>query len=207
MSKKATAKTIPREILDLVRQEFNSSEFIAMSRGTGKWSFIPHLQKALLKFTESEKTKHPDLVIQCPKGTTEDLLRRAFNLKSPPGATKSLRDLLGLYATRGKYDWNELITHDFPDKFGSLLDLEKQEDYATAATPGRGPGMDIFATKIAELLSEKLSPKEIEIVKRQIMDEAPDSLPTKLIENILVFPTNDPERPEFPPKPFYTPAF
>src|SRR5882762_8608279 len=207
MSKKATAKTIPREILDLVRQEFNSSQFIAMSRGTGKWSFIPHLQKALLLFVESQKTKHPDLLIQYPKGPTEDLLRRAFNLKSPPGATKSLRDLLCLYATRGKYNWNELITHDFPDKFGSLLDGERPEDYPASTITERGPGMDIFATKIAELLAEKLSPKEIEIVKRQIMDEAPDSLPTKLIENILVFPTNDPDKPEFPPKPFYTPAF
>ena len=109
MSKKATAKTIPREILDLVRQEFNSSEFISMSRGTGKWSFIPHLQKAIVQFIENEKTSHPDLLIQYPKGPTEDLLRRAFNLKSPPGATKSLRDLLCLYATKGKQDWNELI--------------------------------------------------------------------------------------------------
>jgi hypothetical protein len=130
MSKKATAKTIPREILDLVRQEFNSSQFIAMSRGTGKWSFIPHLQKALLLFVESQKAKHPDLLIQYPKGPTEDLLRRAFNLKSPPGATKSLRDLLCLYASQGKCDWNELIAERFPDKFSSLLDVEKQDDYS-----------------------------------------------------------------------------
>ena len=90
MSKKATAKTIPREILDLIRQEFNSSEFIAMSRGTGKWSFLPHLQKAISQFIEIQKATYPDLLIHYPKGPTEDLLRRAFNLKSPPGATKSL---------------------------------------------------------------------------------------------------------------------
>jgi hypothetical protein len=207
MSKKATAKTIPREILDLVRQEFNSSQFIAMSRGTGKWSFIPHLQKALLLFIESQKTKHPDLLIHYPKGPTEDLLRRAFNLKSPPGATKSLRDLLCLYATQGKYDWSELITHQFPDRFSSLLDVEKQEDFSSGHPPPSTPGIDIFPSKIAALLAEKLSPKEIEIVKRQILDETLEGKPTEVDENIVVFPTNDPDRPEFPPKPFYTPKF
>jgi hypothetical protein len=207
MSKKATAKTIPREILDLVRQEFNSSQFIAMSRGTGKWSFIPHLQKGLLLFIESQKTKHPDLLIHYPKGPTEDLLRRAFNLKSPPGATKSLRDLLCLYATQGKYDWSELITHQFPDRFSSLLDVEKQEDFSSGHPPPSTPGIDIFASKIAALLAEKLSPKEIEIVKRQILDETLEGKPTEVDENIVVFPTNDPDRPEFPPKPFYTPKF
>jgi len=207
MSKKATAKTIPREILDLVRQEFNSSQFIAMSRGTGKWSFIPHLQKALLLFVESQKTKHPDLLIQYPKGPTEDLLRRAFNLKSPPGATKSLRDLLSLYATQGKYDWNELIADLFHNKFSSLLDVEKQDDLGSAPPPASTPGIDIFASKITELLAEKLSPKEIEIVRRQIMDENLEGKPTEVDENIMVFPANDPDKPEFPPKPFYTPKF
>ncbi len=208
MTKKATAKTIPREILDLVRQEFNSSQFISMSRGTGKWSFIPHLQKALLQFIESRKANHPDLLIQYPKGPTEDLLRRAFNLKSPPGATKSLRDLISLYATQGKYEWNQLITQLFPDKFGWLLDIEKQDDHATPSVPAWTPGIDIFASKIADLLAEKLSAKEIEIVKRQIRDEAAGGIaPTELIENILVSPTNDPDKPEFPPKPFYTPKF
>src|SRR5882672_7499802 len=161
MSKKATARTVPREILDLVRQEFNSSEFIAMSRGTGKWSFIPHLQKALLKFIESEKAKHPDLLIQYPKGPTEDLLRRAFNLKSPPGATKSLRDLLALYATQGKHDWNELITEQFPDRFSSFLDGERHDEAASTGQRTVTPGIDIFANRIAELLAEKLSPQEI----------------------------------------------
>src|SRR5258706_644222 len=207
MSKKATAKTIPREILDLVRQEFNSSQFIAMSRGTGKWSFIIHLKKALLLIIESQKTRHPDLLIQYPKGPTEDLLRRAFNLKSPPGATKSLRDLLCLYATQARFDWNELIADQFPDKFRSLLDVERQDDLGSAAPAPSPRGIDIFASKIADLLAEKLSPKEIEIVKRQIMDETLESKPTEVDENIIAFPANDPDKPEFPPKPFYTPAF
>lgn len=201
MSKKATAKSIPREILDLVRQEFNSSQFIAMSRGTGKWSFIPHLQKSLLLFIESQKSQHPDLLIQYPKGPTEDLLRRAFNLKSPPGATKSLRDLLCLYASRGQHDWNELITQQFP-RYVSLLDGDRADEIPRLSTPQ----IDVFANKIAELLAEKLSPQEIEIVKQQIIDET-SGLPPAELSADEVFPANDPEKPEFPPRPFYTPKF
>jgi hypothetical protein len=203
MSKKATAKTIPREILDLIRQEFNSSEFNALPRGTGKWSFIPNLQKALHYFIESQKNKYPDLSIQYPKGPTEDLLRRAFNLKSPPGATKSLRDLLSLYASRSQHDWNQLITHTHPEKFNSLLDGEKLD--AIYSTEGKTTNIDSFASKVAELLLEKLSAKEIEIVKKQIHDDAHAA--AELIENIAIPSYNDPDKPEFPPKPFYTPKF
>jgi Pyridoxal-phosphate dependent enzyme len=205
MSKKATAKTIPREILDLIRQEFNASQFNALPRGTGKWSFIPNLQKALQKFVEDQKNIRPDLVVQYPKGPTEDLLRRAFNLKSPPGATKSLRDLLCVYASQGKHDWNELISNFYPDKFSSLIDGDKQEPALVSAAPVSAPSIDTFASKIAELLLEKLSTKEIEIVKKQIQDESAKA--DELMENITVPSYNDPDKPEFPPKPFYTPRF
>jgi len=200
MSKKATSKTIPREILDLIRQEFNSSEFNSLPRGTGKWSFIPNLQKALQNFIEVHKTDHSDLCVQYPKGPTEDLLRRAFNLKSPPGATKSLRDLLCLYATQGRHDWNETIARFYPDKFSSLVDGDKNEPAVSSAST---PNIDTFASKVAELLLEKLSAKEIEIVKRQILDESKRA--EEFIENVPSY--NNPEKPEFPPKPFYTPKF
>lgn len=200
MSKKATSKTIPREILDLIRQEFNSSDFNSLPRGTGKWSFIPNLQKALQKFVEDHKGDHPDLCVQYPKGPTEDLLRRAFNLKSPPGATKSLRDLLCFYATQSKLDWNGTISTYYADKFSSLLDNDKTDTAPITAAPTSTPSIDTFASKIAELLLEKLSAKEIEIVKKQIQDEAGD-----FIENVPSH--NDPEKPEFPPRPFYTPKF
>ncbi len=208
MTKKATAKTIPREILDLVRKEFNDSEFSTMSRGTGKWSFIPHLQKSLQKFLEDHKNELPTLIAQYPKGPTEDLLRRAFNLKSPPGATKSLRDLLCLYATQTKQDWNGVITSHYSDKYSSLLDQEKQ-DVALEQNPATAsPAIDTFANKIAELLLEKLSSKEIEIVKKQILDEKTSAESTdELIGNILVPSHNDPNNPEFPPKPYFTPKF
>lgn len=206
MTKKATAKTIPREILDLVRKEFNASEFSTMSRGTGKWSFIPYLQKSLQKFLEDHKETLPNLIVQYPKGPTEDLLRRAFNLKSPPGATKSLRDLLCLFATQSKLDWNEVISTYYSDKYSSLLDQEKQESTPEQSTAS--PSINTFANKIAELLLEKLSSKEIEIVKKQILDEkAGQENVDELIGNILVPSLNDPTKPEFPPKPFFTPKF
>jgi Pyridoxal-phosphate dependent enzyme len=201
MSKKATSKTIPREILDLIRQEFNSSEFNSLPRGTGKWSFIPNLQKALQKFIDIHKSDYPDICVQYPKGPTEDLLRRAFNLKSPPGATKSLRDLLCLYATQGKYNWNDTLVQFYPDRFSSLLDGDKIEAAAANSTIN-SPSLDTFASKVAELVLEKLSSKEVEIVKRQIFDE---SKTNEFIENVPSH--NDPEKPEFPPKPFYTPRF
>ncbi|MBK5278245.1 MAG: PLP-dependent lyase/thiolase [Bacteroidia bacterium] len=205
MTKKATAKTIPREILDLVRKEFNASEFSTMSRGTGKWSFIPYLQKCLYKFLEDHTEELPTLIVQYPKGPTEDLLRRAFNLKSPPGATKSLRDLLCLFATQSKLDWNTVISTHYSDKYSSLLDQEKQE---LIPEQSPSPSIDNFANKIAELLLEKLSSKEIEIVKKQMLDEKVDRVNhDELIDNILVPSQNDPNNPEFPPKPFFTPKF
>lgn len=200
MSKKATAKTIPQDILDLIRQQFNASEFINKSRGTGKWSFIPMLQKALQKFVEDERDRHPNLLLQYPKGPTEDLLRRAFNLKSPPGATKSLRDLLCLYATQCTLDWNGVVSQRFEGRYRSLADTDKPEVPAT-------PALETLADKVAELLLEKLSAKEMEVVKRQMQDEKEKPRLDELIENILVPSVNDPEKPEFPPKPFFTPAF
>src|SRR6478735_5225478 len=206
MTKKASAKTIPREILDLIRQEFNSSDFNSLPRGTGKWSFIPNLQKALQKFVEDHKGDYPELCVQYPKGPTEDLLRRAFNLKSPPGATKSLRDLLCLFATQSKLDWNGVISTYYTDKYSSLLDHDKQES-APEQPASASPSIDTFANKIAELLLEKLSSKEIEIVKKQILDEKSEKENDELIGNILVPSLNDPSKPEFPPKPFFTPKF
>lgn len=205
MSKKATAKSIPQEILDLVRKEFNSSEYVFKSRGTGKWSFVPLLQKALLHFLETHKEELPNFILHYPHGPTEDLLRRAFNLKSPPGATKSLRDLLCLYATHLKYDWNGVIKAYFPEKYGSLIDVDKPEQQDAVPAP---PNFEMFASQVANILLEKLSAKEIEIVKKQLLEEkAPNESVPEVIEDISVPSFNDPERPEFPPKPFFTPKF
>jgi len=205
MSKKATARSIPQEILDLVRKEFNSSEFVFKSRGTGKWSFIPLLQKALQHFLETNKDALPNYILLYPHGPTEDLLRRAFNLKSPPGATKSLRDLLCLYATHIKLDWNGVIKTYFPDKYASIMDVDKPEQQENNAS---APNIERFANQVADLLLEKLSAKEIEVVKKQIMEKEWDgNVGSEELENITVPSFNDPDRPEFPPKPFFTPKF
>lgn len=205
MSKKATAKSIPQEILDLVRKEFNSSEYVFKSRGTGKWSFVPLLQKALQHFLETHKEELPNFILHYPHGPTEDLLRRAFNLKSPPGATKSLRDLLCLYATHLKYDWNGVIKNYFSEKYAALIDVDKPEQQESVPTP---PNFEVFASQVANILLEKLSAKEIEVVKKQLLEEktTQQSAP-ETIEDISIPSFNDPERPEFPPKPFFTPKF
>ena len=207
MSKKATAKSIPQEILDLVRKAFNNSEFVLKSRGTGKWSFIPLLQKALHHFLEINKEALPHLVLQYPHGPTEDLLRRAFNLKSPPGATKSLRDLLCLYATDMKHDWNGVIHQLNNDKCLSLLDHDKAETPETPVVPAQTPNIESLANKVADLLLERLSAKEIEVVRKQIQEEKQEQAANEVIGNILIPSVNDPDHPEFPPKPFFTPRF
>jgi len=208
MSKKATAKQIPQEILDLVRKEFNSSEFALKSRGTGKWSFIPLLQKALAQFLEQHKEQLPNYVVQYPHGPTEDLLRRAFNLKSPPGATKSLRDLLALYGTRLAHDWNGVVKNSFEGKYLSLIDTDKVESVEPASQQSP-QNLEKFANQVADLLLEKLSAKEIEVVRKQILEEQNPSAAgaAEVIENILIPSVDDPEKPEFPPKPFFTPKF
>lgn len=189
----------------MVRKEFNASEFVLKSRGTGKWSFVPLLQKALHHFLDTHKEQLPNLALQYPHGPTEDLLRRAFNLKSPPGATKSLRDLLCLYATQMKLDWNGVIKNYHADKYGSLIDSDKVE-LAEIPAPV-SPNIDSFASKVADLLLEKLSAKEIEVVKKQIQEEKQLGEKNEMIENILIPSVNDPDHPEFPPKPFFTPRF
>jgi threonine synthase len=207
MSKKATAKQIPPEILDLIRKEFNSSEFALKSRGTGKWSFIPLLQKALAQFLEQHKDQLPNYVVQYPHGPTEDLLRRAFNLKSPPGATKSLRDLLSLYGTRLAHDWNGVVKNHFDGKYLSLLDSDKIDSPETSQQSPQN--LEKFASQVADLLLEKLSAKEIEVVRKQILEERNQASAgaAEVIENILIPSVDDPEKPEFPPKPFFTPKF
>jgi hypothetical protein len=157
---------------------------------------------------ETHKEALPNLVLQYPHGPTEDLLRRAFNLKSPPGATRSLRDLFCLYATRMKHDWNGVIKTFYADKYLSLMDSDKAESIESPSSASiSSPNIDSFASKVADLLLEKLSAKEIEVVKKQIQEEQQDSGKNEVVGNILIPSVNDPEHPEFPPKPFFTPRF
>ncbi len=200
--KKASAKRIPKEILDLIRSELARTGFHE-SVGTGRWSFIHGLQKAVREFVKNTKELDAQLSLSYPQGPSEDLLRRAFNLKSPPGATQSLRNLLCLFATQNKLDWNALIKERFLSLHQSLLDKEEGDTIAEEKPEGLSSDVDSFATKIADVLLERLSKKEIDLIKEQIRDEQSFSE----IEGLYVPSINDPQKPEFPPRPFYEPKF
>lgn len=204
--KKASAKRIPKEILDLIREQLARTGFHE-SVGTGRWSFIHGLQKAVKDFVKNTPTLDPQLSLAYPQGPSEDLLRRAFNLKSPPGATQSLRNLLALFATQNQHDWNTLINNRFADKFKTLLDAgdedaAEQEPAKTIDTDN----VDSFAAKIANVLLEKLSKKELDLIKEQ-MDDEQARTNEDMIDGLYVPSLNDPSKPEFPPRPFYEPRF
>ncbi|MBL7870192.1 MAG: PLP-dependent lyase/thiolase [Cyclobacteriaceae bacterium] len=205
--KKASAKRIPKEILDLIREQLTRSGFHE-SVGTGRWSFIHGLQKAVKDFIKTTPALDPQLTLSYPQGPSEDLLRRAFNLKSPPGATQSLRNLLSLFATRNRLDWNGLINEQFSTKYKSMLDVEAEDaveqDSAKAIDPNN---VESFATKIANVLFEKLSGKEMDFVREQMDDEKLVRAATEEIAGLYVPSLNDPSKPEFPPRPFYEPRF
>lgn len=206
--KKASAKRIPKEILDLIREQLARTGFHE-SVGTGRWSFIHGLQKAVKDFVKNTPALDPQLSLSYPQGPSEDLLRRAFNLKSPPGATQSLRNLLSLFATQNKSDWNTLIQEHFPEKFKTLLDADNEEVSEQEPMKSMDPqNMDSFAMKIANVLFEKLSKKEIDLIKDQIDDERiPRTEEDGDNDGLYVPSLNDPQKPEFPPRPFYEPRF
>ena len=204
--KKASAKRIPKEILDLVREQLARTGYHE-SVGTGRWSFIHGLQRAVKDFVKNTPSLDPQLSLSYPQGPSEDLLRRAFNLKSPPGATQSLRNLLSLFATQNQFDWNTLINNRFADKYRNLLDVDSEDaepDQAKAIDPNN---MESFAAKIANVLFEKLSKKEIDLIKEQMADEKSLGATEETIAGLYVPSLNDPSKPEFPPRPFYEPKF
>jgi len=206
--KKASAKRIPKEILDLIREQSARSGYHE-APGTGRWSFIHGLQKAVRDFVKNTAELDPQLSLGYPQGPSEDLLRRAFNLKSPPGATQALRNLLALFATQNTLDWNALINDRFRDKYKNLLDNSEEESSDEEPVKSLGvENMDSFATKIANVLFEKLSNKEIDLLKEQLRDEKrTDTFSGEDIEGLYVPSLNDPQKPEFPPRPFYEPKF
>ncbi len=205
--KKASAKRIPKEILDLIREQITRSGFHE-SIGTGRWSFIHGLQKALKDFIKNTQSLDPQLSLAYPQGPSEDLLRRAFNLKSPPGATQSLRNLLSLFATQNQFDWNGLINNRFATKFLSMLDVDADEAVEEDALKAiDSTNMESFANKIANALLQKLSGREMDLLKEQIDDENTMRAVTEEIAGLYVPSLNDPSKPEFPPRPFYEPRF
>ena len=204
--KKASAKRIPKEILDLIREQLARTGFHE-SVGTGRWSFIHGLQKAVKDFVKNTSSLDPQLSLAYPQGPSEDLLRRAFNLKSPPGATQSLRNLLALFATQNQHDWNTLINDRFADKFKTLLDAGDEDTIEQEPAKSIDTDyVDSFAAKFANVLFEKLSKKELDLLKEQ-MDDEQARTNEDMIDGLYVPSLNDPSKPEFPPRPFYEPRF
>lgn len=205
--KKASAKRVPKEILDLVREQLAKTGYHE-AHSTGRWSFIHALQKAMRDFVKNTPALDPQLAIAYPQGPSEDLIRRAFNLKSPPGATQTLRNFLAFFATQNKLDWNGLINERYRDKYKNLLDVSEDESVMEEEPlPTIGTeNVDSFAAKIANVLFEKLSKKEIDILKEQLKDEVQKTA-AENIEGLDVPSQNDPSKPEFPPRPFYEPKF
>jgi hypothetical protein len=205
--KKASAKRIPKEILDLIREQLTRSGFHE-SVGTGRWSFIHGLQKAVKDFIKNTQALDPQLSLSYPQGPSEDLLRRAFNLKSPPGATQSLRNLLSLFATQNQLDWNGLINDRFASKFSSMLDVDADDVVDQDALKSIDTtNMESFANKIASVLLQKLSGREMDLMKEQLADEKAIRAATEEVAGLYVPSVNDPSKPEFPPRPFYEPRF
>jgi hypothetical protein len=124
--KKATSIIIPDEILDFILNAFNKKE-VRSHKPNGN-SFVHDLTKAMNNFIHTNNEQFSFLRGKFPYGISEDIIKRAFNYKSPPGATKHLRNAFALYATDCKYNWNDLITFNFPHH--SPL-LNKHEDTCT----------------------------------------------------------------------------
>ena len=197
--KKASSKVIPEEMLNLILEKLDSLKSGYQAK-TGQWSFIPHLRHALRQFLDLHKKSHPQLSILFPQGPSEDLLRRAFNQKSPPGATRPLRDLLFLFASDNARDWNATIQHQFMPRLQPLLDSLKEDVPLPADFKVKN-----LADQLASVLAQKLSERELDLLRRQIEQES--SGESMAIENIIVPSVNDPACPEFPPKPFFEPTF
>ena len=122
----ATSIILPIDIREYILNYFNDKE--SRNHKTGCNSFVHDLTKALNKFIYYHNDRFPFLRGKFPYGISEDLIKRAFNFKSPHGATKDLRNALSLYATDCKYNWNDLITVNFPHHALLLIKHEETGD-------------------------------------------------------------------------------
>lgn len=117
--KKSSSLVIPKEVLSLVLTAFNNGSPIV--KKTGKSSFIDPLCHSITDFIRAHKDELPIIFSEYYNRDLKSLLLRAFNFKSPNGATKSFRNLLCFYLSNGKNNWNEIITNNFPNYY-NLLD-------------------------------------------------------------------------------------
>ncbi|MGD0710924.1 MAG: hypothetical protein ABR968_07050 [Bacteroidales bacterium] len=117
--KKATSVILPADVLRFILNAFNKKG--KRSRRAGSYGYIHDLTKSITNFMDNKRGCFPELDALFAHGVTECMVKRAFNLKTPYGATKDMRNILALYASNGKLNWNQFIEKRFPHHI-SLLD-------------------------------------------------------------------------------------
>jgi hypothetical protein len=122
--KKATSVIIPVDIRRYILNAFNHKG--KRSNRPGSYGYIHDLTKSITNFMDAKRGCYPELDAIFAHGVSKCMVKRAFNLKTPYGATKDMRNVLALYASNAKMDWNLLIDKQFPN-YISLID--KQEEY------------------------------------------------------------------------------
>lgn len=198
--KHPTSKIIPEEILNLVQQTFNKNG--ERKSATGRWSYIPDLVVSVNRFIHSNAERFPLYVSKFHPGVSEDLINRAFNRKSPNGATKELRNLLAHYATDGQHNWNELIRQYFMDAAGHLMDENEQ---VKAAEQKKISNEDIYNLLMQHFSQTGISQPEYNIIAKQLAHQ--ESLLPNQTEKVSTLITLKHNEPEFPPAPFFKPKF
>ena len=108
--KDATSIILPDEVLDFILHAYDIKE--KSSSKLGCHSFVHNLTSDLNTFIKTDNI--PSLKKKFFNGVSECIIQRAFNFKKTYGATQATRNLLSLYATNGKYDWNGMIKKYFP---------------------------------------------------------------------------------------------
>jgi hypothetical protein len=119
--KNATSIILPNEVIDFILHTYDTEE--RCSRKIGCRSFVHNLTRDLNTFISSDRI--PGLKKKFFNGISKDIIQRAFNFKKKGGATEATRNLLSLYATDGKYDWNGMIKKYFP-LLSTLRDKHKK---------------------------------------------------------------------------------
>lgn len=120
--KNATSVILPDDIRRYILNVFNNKG--KRSRRAGSFGYIHDLTKSITSFMDDKRGCYPELDAIFAHGVTERMVKRALNLKTPHGATKDMRNVLALYASKGKLNWNQLIEKRFPLHI-SLLDKNK----------------------------------------------------------------------------------
>jgi len=118
----ATSVILPKDILKFILRAFIRKG--VRSRRTECSAYIHDFTKDINRFIAENTGRFPDIDSKFHHVLSECTAKRALNKKTPPGATRELRNLLALYATDGELEWNQFINTYFPCH-NALLDIEE----------------------------------------------------------------------------------